>query len=119
MDRPAAGEQGQGESASKDDGAEGRPTHALLEDLLAAKAELEVRNEALQLVNDLSQRLQKRLDVETIAAETVAVLARHSQAPLVAFFLLEGSEGPLRMVAGHGFTEQELGMGALLPLEGS
>ena len=96
-----------------------RPTHALLQDLLAAKSELEARNEALQLVNDLSQRLQKRLDVETIAAETVEVLARHSQAPLVAFYLLEGDEGPLRMVRGRGFTEREFQIGAVLPLEGS
>ncbi len=106
------------EAASSDPGA-APPTRALLNELLAAKAELETRNEALQLVNDLSQRLQKSLDVDAIAAETVDVLARHSQAPLVAFYLLEGEKGPLRMVTGRGFTEREMSLGALLPLEGS
>ncbi|MFN7989459.1 MAG: GGDEF domain-containing protein [Thermoanaerobaculia bacterium] len=96
-----------------------RPTHALLQDLLAAKAELEARNEALQLVNDLSHRLQRRLDVEAIAAETVDVLTRHSGAPLVAFYLLDGEQGPLRMVAGCGFNEREMALGAVLALDGS
>ena len=35
---------------------------SLLSDLRAAKAELEARNEALRLVNDLTFRLQRRLD---------------------------------------------------------
>ena len=119
MNRPAADDPRKSGEPAPGAEAGARAAPELLKDLLAAKVELEVRNEALQLVNDLSQRLQRRLDVETIAAETVAVLARHSQAPLVAFFLLEGSEGPLRMVAGHGFTERELSLGTVLPLEGS
>jgi diguanylate cyclase (GGDEF)-like protein len=119
MDGPATDDVGRNAEAAPAGEAAGEPTQALLEDLLAAKAELEARNEALQLVNDLTWRLQKRLDVEAIAAETVTVLARHSQAPLVAFYLLEGDGGPLRMVTGHGFTERELRLGAVLPLEGS
>ena len=96
-----------------------QPAELLLQELLAAKAELESRNEALLLVNDLNHRLQRRLDVEAIAAETVKVLARHSQSPCVAFYLLDGSRGPLRLAASHGFTERELQLGAVLPLEGS
>ena len=119
MDEPAANERRRDGPAGEDLAAGGRPAHALLDDLLAAKAALEARNEALLLVNELSQRLQRRLDVSTIAAETVDVLARHSQAPLVAFFLLDGDDGPLRMVAGHGFNDRELALGAVLPLEGS
>jgi diguanylate cyclase (GGDEF)-like protein len=95
------------------------PVGGLLGDLIAAKADLEARNEALQLVNGLSQRLQRRLDVTAIAAETVDVLVGHSQAPHVAFYLFDGEAGVLRLVAGHGFTEQELALGAVLPLEGS
>ena len=96
-----------------------QPAELLLQELLAAKAELESRNEALLLVNDLIHRLQRRLDVEAIAAETVKVLARHSQSPCIAFYLLDGSKGPLRLVAAHGFTERERSMGAVLTLEGS
>jgi hypothetical protein len=94
------------------------PLGGLLGDLIAAKADLEARNEALQLVNDLSQRLQRRLDVTAIAAETVDVLVGHSQAPHVAFYVLDAEAGPLRLVAGRGFTEKELELGAVPPLEG-
>ncbi|MBK8596751.1 MAG: GGDEF domain-containing protein [Holophagales bacterium] len=119
MDGRASDDPGECEEAAEGGPGGGAPTRAFLNELLAAKAELEARNEALQLVNDLSQRFQKRLAVEAIAAETVDVLARHSQAPLVAFYLLEGEKGPLRMVTGRGFTEREMSLGALLPLEGS
>jgi len=114
MDRPTTDE-GENGSESRD----ATPIGGILGDLIAAKADLEARNEALQLVNDLTWRLQKRLDVDAIAAETVDVLARHSHAPLVAFYLLEGDEGPLRMVKGHGFNEREMQLGAVLPLVGS
>jgi diguanylate cyclase (GGDEF)-like protein len=119
MDKPATDGLGKGEEAVRGDASGGRPPEALLRDLLAAKLELEARNEALELVNDLSQRLQRRLDVEAIAAETVEVLARHSKVPLVAFYVLDSDEGPLRMVKGHGFNEGEMSLGAFLPLEGS
>ena len=95
------------------------PIGGLLGDLIAAKAELEARNASLQLVNDLTLRLQRRLDVGAIAAETVDALSRSIHAPLVAFYLLDGPAGPLRMAAGHGFTEAELQLGETLPLEGS
>ena len=119
MERAATDDERKSEEAAPAEEAAAQRTHALLNDLLAAKAELEARNEALQLVNDLTWRLQKRLDVDAIAAETITVLARHSHAPLVAFYLLEGDEGPLRMVKGHGFTEREMLLGAVLPLVGS
>lgn len=119
MERRDAEEHGDRDEAAGGDAGATAPTRALLNDLLAAKAELEARNEALQLVNDLSQQLQRRLDLDAIAAVTVDALARHSKAPLVAFYLLEGERGPLRMVTGRGFTDRELVLGARLPLEGS
>ncbi len=92
---------------------------SLLNELRTAKAELEARNEALRLVNDLTFRLQRRLDPEAIAAETAEALRGGSAPPLVAIYLLDGPDGPLRLVAGRGFTEEELVLGARLPLEGS
>ncbi|HQP88506.1 MAG TPA: diguanylate cyclase, partial [Thermoanaerobaculia bacterium] len=92
---------------------------SLVSDLRAAKAELEARNEALRLVNDLAFRLQRRLDPEAIAVETAEALRGGSAPPLVAIYLLDGPDGPLRLVAGRGFTEEELDLGARLPLEGS
>ena len=92
---------------------------SLVSELRAAKAELEARNEALRLVNDLTFRLQRRLDPEGIAAETAEALRGGSAPPLVAIYLLDGPDGPLRLVAGRGFTDEELALGARLPLEGS
>jgi diguanylate cyclase (GGDEF)-like protein len=102
-----------------DDTADATPIGGLLGDLIAAKAELEARNAALELVNGLTLRLQRRLDVGAIAQETVEALRLSGRAPSVAFYLLDGPEGPLRLVAGFGFTEKEFALGATLPLQGS
>ena len=116
MDRP---DPGGAERASEVPPAEGAVPETLLRDLVAAKEELEARNAALELVNDLSNRLQRRLDVRAIARETVEALARSGRPPGVAFYVLDEPEGPLRLVAGQGFTPAELELGAFLPLEGS
>ena len=95
------------------------PIGGVFADLVAAKAELEAKNAALELVTDLTNRMQRRLDVKAIALEAVDALSRSSRPPQVAFYVLEQTEGPLRLVAAHGFTERELELGAFLPLEGS
>jgi hypothetical protein len=75
----------------------------MLRDLLVAKEEFEGRNEALRLVNELGLRLQRGLDLPTIATETVDALASYSRpSPAVFFYMLDGLEGPLRLVDGHG-----------------
>lgn len=120
MDTPAADGPGTAVGNRGAAGREDRDQSALLHDLLEAKGELEGRNEALRLVSDLSLRLQRGLDLRTIAAETVSALTRHSRPPFGAlFFNLESPEGPLRLVAGHGFVKTGPQFGALLPLAGS
>lgn len=99
--------------------ADATPIGGLLGDLIAAKAGLEARNEALQVVNDLTWRLQRRLDVTAIAEETVQALASASRPPHVAFYLLDASREQLHLVAARGFTERERELGAVLPLRGS
>jgi len=89
------------------------------EALRASTAELEARNEALELVNELAHRLHRGLDIEGIATETVDLMIRHSQPPMVAFYLLDEGGDRLRMVADHGFTDRERALGAILPVEGS
>lgn len=117
MDRPATGDR---ETTGAPTGpATPAADGALLRELLAAKAELEDRNEALRLVNDLTFRLQRRLDVEAIAAETAEALRGGAAPPLVAIYLLEGLDGPLRLVAARGFTDEEVALGKRLSLEGS
>ena len=86
---------------------------------LHSRGELEARNDALRLVNELAHRLHHSLDLEVIGRETVDVLIRYSQPPLVAFYLLEDDGAHLSLAAHHGFTDEELALGARLPLEGS
>jgi diguanylate cyclase (GGDEF)-like protein len=84
-----------------------------------SRNQLEARNETLQTINDLASRMHRSLEVETIAGETVDALIRHSQPPMVAFYLLDGDGLSLRLIAAHGFTEEERAAGASLPLQGS
>ncbi len=87
--------------------------------LAAANRKLALRNEALQLVNDLSRRLQRGLDLDAIAGEAIDVLVRHSRPPLVALYLLEEDGESLRLVADCGFTAEERRRAAVLPVDGS
>ena len=87
--------------------------------VLESKRELEARNEALVLVNELAHRLHRGLDLEGIAAETVDVMIRHSQPPMVAFYLLEEDGRRLRMIADHGFTDEERALGEVLQVDSS
>lgn len=107
------------DEADRPESPDATPIGGVFGDLVAAKAELEAKNAALELVSDLTNRLHRRLDVKAIAVETVEALTGSNRPPHVAFYLLEDPGGPLRLVAAHGFTEQELELGAFLPLEGS
>ncbi len=89
------------------------------EALLLSKRELEARNRALEVVSGLASRLQRTMEVEAIAGESVDALVQLSQPPAVAFYLLTGDGADLRLVAAHGFTDDERRRGATLPLEGS
>ncbi len=89
------------------------------EALRKSKAELQARNEVLQLLNELAERLHRTLDVEAVAREAVAVLIRHSQPPLVAVYLVEPDGGQLRLVAEHGFDAETLRLGQRLAVAGS
>jgi len=84
-----------------------------------AHAELAARNQTLHVLNELTSHLHRSLEIGAIAGETVSVLIRHSRPPLVAFYLLDETAARLRMVAAHGFSDEERALGAELPLEGS
>ncbi len=89
------------------------------EALRRSKTELQARNEVLQLLHELAERLHRTLDVGAVAREAVAVLIRHSQPPLVAVYLLEPAGDWLRLAAEHGFDADTLRLGERLPVEGS
>ena len=83
------------------------------------KEDLEARNESLQVISELAHRLHRSPEIEAIAMQTVDVLVHHRQPPSVGFYLLDESGNQLNLIASHGFTEEELALGARLPLEGS
>ena len=89
------------------------------EEAKKSRREFEIRNEALTIVNRLAGSLHRTTDIPSIAEEAVQALVRQSCSPLVAVYLLDEVKERLELVAGHGFTREELVLGAFLPLEGS
>jgi diguanylate cyclase (GGDEF)-like protein len=90
--------------------------------LVASRDELAARNEALQAVNDLANRLHRSLEIGEIARQAVVVLTniRFNRAPhQVACYLLDEDGSQLRLVADQGFPEELRHLGATLPLDGS
>ncbi len=88
-------------------------------ELQRSARDVATRNQALELLNDLSERLHRSLDVRDIARETTNVLVQVSDPPLVAVYLLMESGDRLRLVADHGFDTSARSAGATLPVEGS
>ena len=89
------------------------------EALHRSKAALEERNESLHVINMISQKLHRSLDLQTIADEAVRSLAQHSQSPKVAFLLLNHEKDELELVSHLGFSKETLKAGSRLPLIGS
>ncbi len=91
------------------------------EALVESRNELAARNEALEVVNSLANRLHRKLDVSEIAREAVDVFAhvRFSLPPKAALYLLDEDGNQLRLAALHGFPEGSETVGSVLPVEGS
>jgi diguanylate cyclase (GGDEF)-like protein len=81
--------------------------------------ELEARNESLQVISELAHRLHRTQDIQAIANQTVDVLVHHRHPPSVGFYLYDGQGSHLDLIASHGFTDDEMALGARLPLDGS
>lgn len=92
----------------------------LLQDKVEERtAELKFRNETLNLLNDLSQRLQQTMEVAVIAQEAVRALISVSQPPQVSIYLLDEQKQTLNLIAQHGFNEKMVALAAVLPVQGS
>jgi len=89
------------------------------EALQRSKAELEERNESLHVINMISQKLHRSLDLQTIADEAVRSLSQHSRSPKVAFLLVNHEKNELELVSHLGFSKETLKAGSRLPLIGS
>ncbi len=84
-----------------------------------SRRELEVRNEALRLLNGLAARLQQRLAVSAIAGEAADTLARHGRSARAAVYLLSDDGTQLRLAGHRGLTPEEAEAAAIVPVDGS
>ncbi len=89
------------------------------EALLRSKTKLEERNESLHVINMISQKLHRSLDLQTIADEAVRSLAQHSRSPKVAFLLVNHEKDEFELVSHLGFSKETQKAGSRLPLIGS
>lgn len=88
-------------------------------ELTTSRQALVQSNENLRLLNAFSDRLQTSADVETIAAETIALLNTIARPPRIAIYVLDPGAARLRLAGAHGFDAATIRLGAYLPVEGS
>ena len=83
------------------------------EKLLAGKVN------SLATVHAIAETLHRVADFDTLAIEATQAIVEYTQAPSVAFFLLDEATQCLKLHASHGFSKSALKVGSSLPLEGS
>jgi diguanylate cyclase (GGDEF)-like protein/PAS domain S-box-containing protein len=74
--------------------------------LRASREELQRRNEALELINDVSARLHRSLRISDIADQAVKALTGIGRAPFIAFYLFDELSMTFELAASHGIDKQ-------------
>jgi diguanylate cyclase (GGDEF)-like protein/PAS domain S-box-containing protein len=64
-----------------------------------AELELATSHQRLRWLNQVSIRLQQQRSIDTVAWESVAILAAHNSAPRVSFFLIHDATNELELIA--------------------
>jgi diguanylate cyclase (GGDEF)-like protein/PAS domain S-box-containing protein len=70
-----------------------------ISDRKRAEAELATSHQRLRWLNQVSIRLQQQRSINTVAWESVAILAAHNSAPRVSFFLVHEDTDELEIIA--------------------
>jgi signal transduction histidine kinase len=81
--------------------------------------ELNYRNNALQVINMIADKLYQSFDIQTIAREAVESIVHYSNSPQAVLFELDEKNQTLKMIYARGFSEHTVKVGSILPLEGS
>ena len=81
--------------------------------------ELNYRNNALQTIIMIADRLYKTFDMETIAKYACEAMAAYSNSPRTALFAVDNERKTLRCLYHLGFGEETIKNARILPLEGS
>ena len=81
--------------------------------------ELNYRNNALQTINTIADKLYKTFDMETIAKYACDAMAAYSNSPRTALFAVDNKNKTLRCLYSLGFGSETIKNARILPLEGS
>lgn len=73
----------------------------------------------LSTINAIANSLHRATDLQTVIDKATEAVVRYTLAPSVAFFLLDETGQKLVLIAAHGFSDETLKAGAVLPLKGS
>ncbi|MEQ1668879.1 MAG: GAF domain-containing protein, partial [Sulfuriferula sp.] len=83
-------------------------------DLLAAHRLLQVQNQGLNLINQLSRRLHAKNTPEEVAQDAIASLQNMTQAAMLVLYLADGTETRLKLTAHAGFDSALIKMNSVL-----
>jgi PAS domain S-box-containing protein len=87
------------------------------EALESSEAALKIRVQSLAAINAIADSVHRSLSYEAFIHRATEAIVQHTQAPSVAFFVL--NQDQLVLAASHGFSSSTLEVGSTLPIKGS
>ncbi len=94
--------------------------HRVEKELEESKKKLEVRNNALRVINSLSNSLHGSLDFQTVIDRAVNAMVGYTKSPSIALLLLDDEKEYLRRVKANGFLSKSLeGLSGRIKIEDS
>lgn len=97
-----------------------REAHDLLESRVRERTtQLAQINQSLTALAEISDKVHRSLDFQTVLDLAIDSLMHYSQAPLVAFYKLDERSNHLQLLSSKGFSPQILETAQMIPLNGS
>jgi C4-dicarboxylate-specific signal transduction histidine kinase len=87
--------------------------------LRKSQLELRLRNESLQTINEIADRLYHSLDYWTVIEHAVESMMHYSQSPSVVIFTVNEKEKCLELAHARGFDHETVDKSKRLAIEGS
>jgi PAS domain S-box-containing protein len=84
-----------------------------------SRLNLEARNDSLNAINKIVDKLHGTLDFQSVVEESVNSMMDYIQFPSVVIFRLSEDGSELELLHAKGFGEKTLKIGSILPVEGS
>jgi C4-dicarboxylate-specific signal transduction histidine kinase len=87
--------------------------------LRKSQLELRMRNESLQTINEIADRLYHSLDYGTVIEQAVDSMMHYSQSPSVVIYTVNEKENCLELAHARGFDQETVHKSKRLAIEGS